>query len=138
MAITLTNQLATKLFIPDATTSGAGLEFAPNGETGEDQVVYKMTSSLLTALANGHLSSAGTSDDVKILAEQTGTGTEQTIAHGLGSTPSYVGAMVSEVPDTGYGGGSAKPFDVVEGVHDATNVKFTVATGVKYKPIVVG
>ena len=57
--------------------------------------------------------------------EQTGTGSSQNIAHGLGSTPSMVWFSVSEDP-------AGTGFDVAPGSHDATNCVFTVTAGVKY------
>lgn len=64
-----------------------------------------------------------------VSTEQTGSGSEQSIAHGLGATPSIVIIAVTEhpgTPDTG-------AFDVAEGVHDGTNVLATVTLNVKYK-----
>ena len=58
--------------------------------------------------------------------EQTGTGSAQNIAHGLGTTPSLVWVTVTEDP-----GGTG--FDVTEGSHGSTNCVVTVTTGVKYK-----
>lgn len=57
--------------------------------------------------------------------EQTGTGSSQNVAHGLGSTPSMVWFSVSEDP-------AGTGFDVTPGAHDATNCVFTVTAGVKY------
>jgi len=57
--------------------------------------------------------------------EQTGTGSSQNVAHGLGSTPSLVWFAVSEDP-------AGTGFDVAPGAHDATNCVFTVTTGVKF------
>lgn len=58
--------------------------------------------------------------------EQTGTGSAQNVAHGLGTTPSLVWVTVTEDP-----GGTG--FDVTEGSHGSTNCVVTVTTGVKYK-----
>jgi hypothetical protein len=57
--------------------------------------------------------------------EQTGTGSSQNIAHGLGSTPSQVTMFVSDSGATGI-------YTAVPGAHDATNIKFTVTAGVKF------
>lgn len=57
--------------------------------------------------------------------EQTGTGAEQDIAHGLGGAPGLVWWSLSEFADT-------LAVDVAEGAHDATNVKVTVSSGAKY------
>lgn len=61
-----------------------------------------------------------------VSTEQTGTGSPQNIAHGLGATPSFVLPSVTEDP-------AGTGFDVAEGAHDATNVVVTVTTGVKFK-----
>jgi len=61
--------------------------------------------------------------------EQTGNGSEQSIAHGLGAAPSIVMVCVTEVPDAAAETG----FDVAEGTHTATNVLVTVTNTVKYK-----
>lgn len=59
--------------------------------------------------------------------EQTGTGSSQNVAHGLGTTPRMVWFSVSEL-DAGLVGG----LDVAMGAHDATNLKFTVTSGMKF------
>lgn len=59
-------------------------------------------------------------------AERTGTGSQETIAHGLGSAPSHVFAVLTEFL-------SSANVDVTEGAHTATNILITVTTGVKYK-----
>lgn len=59
-------------------------------------------------------------------AEQTGTGAAQDVAHGLAVAPTKVLVAVTEDP-------AGAGFDVAEGAHDATNVKVTVTTGVKFK-----
>lgn len=63
-------------------------------------------------------------------SEQTGTGSSQNVAHGLGVTPSLV---IFEYTDlTPATAGSAA---VTEGTHDATNVVVTVTSGKKFKVI---
>lgn len=57
--------------------------------------------------------------------EQTGTGGSQTVAHGLGSTPTLVWVCVTEDP-------AGTGFDVAMGAHDVTNIVVTVTTGVKF------
>jgi len=56
--------------------------------------------------------------------EQTGTGSEQTVAHGLARTP----ALVLVIPSAVASGTDT----FVTGTADGTNVKATVATGAKY------
>lgn len=59
-----------------------------------------------------------------VSAEQTGIGTEQNITHGLGVTPRFVfGAFT----------GGTTVTSMVEGAHDATNVKITVTSGAKFR-----
>lgn len=57
--------------------------------------------------------------------EQTGTGSSQNVAHGLGATPTAVLISVSEDP-------AGTGFDVAYGTHDSTNVVCTVTSGVKF------
>ena len=67
----------------------------------------------------------GNKIDVFISTEQTGTGSEQDIAHGLGHTPTIVIIQITEFDTT--------PTDIVQGTHDATNVKVTaVDSAVKF------
>ncbi|HSW29288.1 MAG TPA: hypothetical protein VLH75_07300 [Longimicrobiales bacterium] len=64
-----------------------------------------------------------------ISAEQTGTGSAQNVAHGLGVVPSVVLVVPTEhpgTPDTG-------AFDISEGTHTTTNVVVTVTANVKFK-----
>lgn len=63
-------------------------------------------------------------------AEQTGTGSAQNVAHGLGVVPRFVLIGVTEDP-----GGTG--FDVAEGTHTATNVVVTVTSGVKFKVLAI-
>jgi hypothetical protein len=57
--------------------------------------------------------------------EQTATGSAQTIAHGLGRTPTLAWAMVSDSGATGI-------YTLVPGVPDATNLTFTGTAGTKF------
>jgi hypothetical protein len=68
------------------------------------------------------------SADIKIFvsSEQTGNGNAQSIAHGLGSTPTKVICSLTEF-------GSTQACDIAEGTHTSTNVVVTVTNGVKYK-----
>jgi len=56
--------------------------------------------------------------------EQTANGSAQTLAHGLGTTPSMAWAVIS-----GY---TSAAFTLVPGAHDATNLTFTGTNGIKY------
>jgi len=65
---------------------------------------------------------------VFVSTEQTGTGSAQNVAHGLGTTPGTVLIAVTE-----FGGSDA--VNVTEGTHDATNVVVTVGNGIKFKAL---
>ena len=58
-------------------------------------------------------------------SEQTSTGYEQMIAHGLGATPGLVIVYPTDV-------GSVFPYEMVEGTHDPFFVKVTVSNEKKY------
>lgn len=62
---------------------------------------------------------------------QTGTGSAQNIAHGLGVVPSLV---LVAIYDTN---GVALPHAIVEGTHTSTNVVVTVTASVKFKVIAI-
>lgn len=66
---------------------------------------------------------------VFVSTEQTGNGSEQSVAHGLAAAPSKVLIVPTEVPDAAAETG----FDIAEGTHTSTNVLVTVTSTVKYK-----
>ena len=74
--------------------------------------------------------------DFAISAEITGDTTEQDFAHGLqdgdfvGRIPLLVFTVMTD-SNSGAAGG------IVEGTHEATNTKHTVASGIKYKVIAI-
>jgi len=70
-----------------------------------------------------------TADKLKefLSAELTGTGAEQSIAHGLGAVPSKVFAFITGTPAT------YAACTITEGTHDATNIKITVTSGYKFR-----
>ena len=63
-----------------------------------------------------------------ISTEQTGTGSSQDIAHGLGVVPVAVFVAPTDLAPVTTG-----DYTVTEGAHDITNVKVTVTTGKKFK-----
>ncbi len=66
-------------------------------------------------------------------SEQTGSGSSQNVAHGLGVVPRYIIISVTELPDAAAETG----FDVAEGTHTSTNVVVTVTNTVKYKVLAI-
>lgn len=63
---------------------------------------------------------------------QTGTGSSQNIAHGLGVVPTLVLVAPYNTTDSGI---VAAGYSIVEGAHDATNVKVTATSALQYKVI---
>jgi len=61
-------------------------------------------------------------------AEQTGSGAAQSIAHGLGVTPTAVLIVPTDTAPATVGA-----YTAVEGTHTSTNVVVTVTSGKKYK-----
>ena len=64
-------------------------------------------------------------------AEQTGTGAEQSIAHGLNRTPTLVWTEITSINVD-----KAGNITIVQGTHDATNVKVTAENDSDFKYIV--
>ena len=60
-------------------------------------------------------------------AEQTGTGSAQNIAHGMGITPAYIIVYPSDLAAAVTG-----VYTLTEGAHTATNVVVTVTSGKKF------
>lgn len=67
-----------------------------------------------------------------ISAEQTGTGSPQNIAHGLGVIPFKVFVAPTDLTPATVGS-----YAVTEGSHDATNVVVTVTTSKKFKVLAI-
>ena len=63
-------------------------------------------------------------------AEITGTGSEADTAHNLKRTPTLVIVYLTQKDTT-------TAFDLVEGVHDATNIKVNCPTTAKYKIVAI-
>lgn len=61
--------------------------------------------------------------------EQTGTGSEQDIAHGMGAIPTISLAFFTELD------GNAA--DLAYGTHTSTNVKITATSGQKYRVLAI-
>lgn len=65
-------------------------------------------------------------------AEQTGTGSAQNVAHGLGVVPGLVLIYPTDTSPA-----TAGVYAMVEGSHDATNVIVTVTSGKKFKVLAI-
>lgn len=62
-----------------------------------------------------------------VSAEQTGTGSSQDVAHGLGAVPAKVILIPTDTAPS-----TAGDYTAAQGTHDATNVKATVTSGKKF------
>lgn len=75
-----------------------------------------------------YVATSGPPLKIFVSAEQTGTGSSQNVAHGLGVTPTAVFvACTDDSPAT------AGVFTVTEGTHTSTNVVLTVTVNKKFK-----
>lgn len=103
-------------------TSAAGVTI--DGVLLKDGAVTgSVTGNASTATAASSIAAAG----VFLSTEQTGNGSEQSVAHGLGSTPVLAYAIPSDLTGGAY--------TVAYGTHDSTNVNVTVTTGEKYRVV---
>lgn len=80
----------------------------------------------IISLADGSITKAKSKSFFS--TEQTGTGSAQNVAHGLGVAPGSVLIALTELA-----AGLAAGADVAEGAHTSTNVVVTVTSGVKFK-----
>ena len=112
-------------------TSGSGAPSAsePNGSvymrTGgaAATTLYLRVSGAWVAVGASVIPSAS----VFLSTEQTGNGSAQNVAHGLGTTP----ALVFAIPSDATGGA----FTVAYGTHTSTNAIVTVTNGEKYRVV---
>lgn len=82
------------------------------------------------ALANGAVTAAKMA--LFVSTEQTGNGSAQNIAHGLGAVPSKVLIVPTDTAPATTG-----VYTATEGAHDSTNVVVTVTSGKKYKVLAI-
>jgi predicted RecA/RadA family phage recombinase len=78
------------------------------------------------------VSGASVGASIFVSTEQTGTGSSQSIAHGLGVIPSKVFVTPTDTAPSVTG-----VFTVTEGSHTSTNALVTVTSGKKYKLIAI-
>jgi len=114
-------------------TSGSGAPSAaePNGSVylRTDGSTYVRTGGAWVLLQSdgraGLLATAAVFQSI----EQTGNGSEQSIAHGFGAVPTLAFAIPTELTGGAY--------DVAYGTHTSTNVLVTVTSGEKYRIIAI-
>jgi len=68
-------------------------------------------------------------------AEQTGNGSPQNVAHGLGGVPSIIAVFQTGDGRGTYNIDGTLPVTIVEGAHTSTNVVVTVTEFVKYRAL---
>jgi hypothetical protein len=93
--------------------------------------------SMATGAALANLAAASLTKakiNIFVSTEQTGTGASQDIAHGLSATPTLV-LVAATAGHDGAGAAGVQMPTLVEGVHDATNVKVTCPIAAKYKVV---
>jgi len=80
----------------------------------------------LSVALDSQIGVEGKDMDIFISTEITGTGSSADTPHGLGRTPTVVIVYITQKDTT-------TAFDLVEGTHDATNIKVDLETTAKYK-----
>ncbi len=84
----------------------------------------------MAVITGGKIIAGGIGRAMFISSEQTGNGSEQSVAHGMGVTPRAVLIIPTDTAPSTTG-----QYTAAEGTHDATNVKVTVTNGKKYKVV---
>lgn len=96
--------------------------------------LIRITRDVSGAAVSGAALSAGSVPISKLSVfkstEQTGTGSSQNVAHGLGATPGLVIVYPTDTAPSTTGA-----YTMAEGSHDATNVVVTVTSGKKFKVV---
>ncbi|MDP2307991.1 MAG: hypothetical protein Q8P18_18345 [Pseudomonadota bacterium] len=121
---------------------------APNHTAAQGSVYIRLDSSTAATALYRNTNGAGTWEPVVGAApsvaaaavyasiEQTGTGSEQIFAHGLGSTPAFYLAYPTAGHDGAGAAGTQMPV-IAHGVMSATELRFTVSTGAKFRVLAV-
>lgn len=110
-------------------SSGSG---APSGSEPNGSVYLRTNGATYTRVGGAWVLDPATATTVQqsslfLSTEQTGTGSAQNVAHGLGSVPTVAVVTLSEL-----GAGLAGGADVAYGTHTSTNVVVTVTSGLKF------
>lgn len=100
-----------------------------NATTGEVEIDLSMNEAF-EKTGSHEVQAAAIAALIFISTEQTGTGSAQNIAHGLGVTPSKVVVVPTDLAPATTG-----QYTVTEGTHDGTNVVVTVTSSKKFKVI---
>lgn len=107
----------------------AGSTIFEVGDSGAVTAAGAITANLTGNVTGNASGTAGAlaSGSTFTSTEQTGTGSAQNVAHGLGAVPRIVWWSLSELPADLVAGA-----DVAPGTHTSTNAVFTVTSGVKF------
>jgi hypothetical protein len=114
------------LYLSD--TAGALADAAATKLVRAGRVVALSDNSLSKAL---YVEATWNTPEIFVSAEQTGTGSAQNVAHGLGFTPTQVFIALTAGP-----GAYTQPA-ITEGSHTATNVVVTVTSNWKFRVIAI-
>lgn len=121
---------ATSVLADDPTiSSGSG---APSGSEPNGSIYLRTNGSTYTRVGGAWVLDPATATTVQqsslfLSTEQTGTGSSQNVAHGLGAVPTSSVAILSELPAD-----LAAGADIAYGTHTSTNVVVTVTSGIKF------
>lgn len=113
------------------------IENVVDGQLGDDNMTPKGLTNASIADATVVTSLLGASAVTKaktllfVSAVLTGTGAQQSVAHGLGVVPAAVLASIQNTDNLA-------TVSIAEGTHDATNLYFTVSTGATFKAVAWG
>lgn len=113
------------------TDSSFQIQLAPRQQGQKNTVVFGIDINGKYSVPNGTVTKAMMA--IFVSAEQTGTGSSQNIAHGLGVVPTAVFVAPTDTSPATVG-----VYTVTEGTHDATNVKVTVTLSKKFKVLCFG
>jgi len=120
------NELAGLTVIPGTVSQVTGRRGPPTVSVGGVQIPCR---AIMNIGAGPSLSKAGGKFQSTV---QTGTGSAQSIAHGLGIVPTLV--LVAPYDNTA-AGSTPFAFAISEGSHTSTNLLITATSGLKYKVI---
>lgn len=122
-----TNSIPTMALMSINPTTGALIPFKAASATAADSATTAGSATTATTATQATKVTGKFQSTV-----QTGTGSSQNIAHGLGVVPTLVLIAAYVTTDAGV---VAAGYSIVEGAHDSTNVKVTATSALQYKVI---
>lgn len=113
--------------------TGAASDTEPNGSVylrTNGDIAQRISGAWVTALSGGRASNLSAAAMFRS-SPQTGTGSQQSIAHGFGSTPSLVWAIATAGHNGSGAAGTQMP-TITLGTHTSTNCLVTCTAGATY------